>query len=163
MAYPRYIVSRSHKRISLVSGDLGLVESATWQEVSGDLTILIRAQEGDDIEFGISANYGHITGEFICFDVATMVGSTPIHYFGTGGTGFGVTGWYYGGGIPTSDVPLSGSVIHTLDMNDIDSMGIVKLSLRYRASDDFTLFANADAPFQIWAKNLGPADDEDEA
>lgn len=164
MAYPRYVLARNFKTRSLESGDLVLPASEEdWMPVSGELDIKLRAQMGDCIEFNVNGSYGHVSAEYMALDVVTIVSGQDRSHVGNGGPdGFGITGWYFGGGIPTTDIPLNGTCIYELQPHDIDTDNIVRLSLRYRSTTEHTLFASPIAPFKVWAKNLGPADDEEE-
>lgn len=160
----RYVMARNFKKKKLSSGNITLNQTAVTN-VSIDLDIKLRANVGDVIEYGLS---GSVTSAntTVGFDVYTVVSSTTVNPFGAGlsaalASTAGVPGWIVGS---STISPISGSILRELLIDDIESSGIVTLRLRYAqgSTDSRILRATADAPLTVWARNLGPADDEDE-
>lgn len=163
MAYPRFQRARAHKYVKYTGGDLAL-SSATWVNLSTEASlstaffdIVLRAQAGDTIEYGMNALWSDNAVDGYV-DVMTVVASAGVHWFGSGepttSSGSGVNGWWGGTGIYAQ---ISGSVPLTLVSGDIAS-GTVTLRPRYRGQTggNKTIFAGTDDIFQLWAKNLGP-------
>lgn len=161
MAYPRFRQSRAHKRIRYVSGSITLNQTA-WTDLvaAGALDIVLRAQVGDDLEYGLSGIIGNTAVESY-FDVVTVVSGAPVNSFAQAGpvvpigTGaYGVSGWYTSA---SRQDTLSGSAWYTVVAGDL-SGGKVTLRPRYAdsAATARTLFASANNPFLLTAKNLGP-------
>lgn len=156
MAYPRFQRSRDFKRRQRTAGNVTVTAGAADFDTSLDIVLV--AQVGDVIEYGVNGRGTMVSGSDGTFDVATIVSSAPVNYFGTGMVaGQGVQSWY----IPNSagNFPLSGSMLYTIVSGDL-SAGTV--TLRFRrfggGAGASVVLANATTPFTVWAKNLGPQD-----
>lgn len=142
------------------SGDvaLGTVASPTWANIDTGIDLVLTAAAGDFIEYNISGLLDNGAADTY-FDVATVVGGSPVNYL-TNGTGTppvgGANGWFGPSGAvrAVTGALLSGALVS----GDI-SGGTVTLRLRYSkaSSNARTFYANSADPLIVWAKNLGPA------
>lgn len=163
MATPRTTPSRAYKRVAYTGGNFSLTATAITAVHATALDIVLAAQVGDQIEYGISALYGN-EAQFAGFDVYTVIAGAPVNSLGPGlsaslAAATGVSGWYMTA--PASFDRLSGSVVGpALVAGDIDAKGEVTLRLYYAKSNATpqTLRANTLQPLHVFAKNIGPAD-----
>lgn len=163
MAYPRHQLSRQFKKKTLTSGDITLNQTAVTN-VSTALDITLDAQVGDEIEYNISGLLSNIN-QTVCFDVYSVVSSATVNPFGAGlsaslASTQGVQGWFQGNdGLYAR---LNGGAIHTVIAGDLDTNGRITLRLQYAkvSATARTLYANTNNPLTVWAKNLGPSDDD---
>lgn len=158
MAYPRFQRARSFKRTTRTAGDI-ILNSTTWADVDTGLDLVLTAQIGDVIEYGIHGRMSDATPE-VYMDVATVVSAAVASYFSSGTitpATLGTPGWLCSA---STTVLLTGSVLSfPLAAGDI-SGGLVTLRLRYYESSAVAraIFASAAQPLHIFAKNLGPVD-----
>lgn len=163
MAYPRFQRARAHRFFTRTAGNLTL-NSGSWANlptIGTTFDIVLEAQVGDVIEAGIKAHTGG-EGATAAFDVVTIVSAAYYSSFSTQSTtrpSAGAGAWFVESAYA---VDVSGSFMYVLTSGDI-SGGQVTLRVQYSqaAGSNKTLYANtANAPFQFYAKNLGPADPE---
>lgn len=153
MPYPRFQRARNVKFARRMSTDVSL--GTAWIAVDTALDLVLEAQTGDVIEYGVNALWDSdaVLG---AMDVVTIVSSSPVTYFSSGTStqsGNGAVGWF---AAPSSFISVSGSVMLTLVTGDI-SGGLVRLRLyAHTTSGTRTLFATSTNPLQVFAKNLGP-------
>lgn len=138
------------------SGDIVFNNASTtaWNDFPVSMDLVLAAAAGDVIEVGATALWNN-EAPIVVLDVATIVSGAPVNYFSTAaGTGdWGIGAWlsFPSGGY----MPLGGGAQYTLVSGDI-SGGNVTLRIRYRigtANTNKTLLADANFPFQWWAKN----------
>ncbi len=164
MSHPRFQRARAFRRVPLTSGDITLNATALTA-VSGSLDMSLEAQVGDQIEYGISGLLENI-GQSVGLDVYTFVSSAKVTPFGAGlsaslASTQGVPGWF--GTTDATLQTLTGSVIGpALVAGDITAAGQVVLTLWYAKATATArkVYANANVPLTVWAKNLGPPDPE---
>lgn len=160
MSYPRFQLARSFKRAQRTSGNITLNQTAAT-DVDAGLDLILAAQVGDLIEYGISGRTD-ATASDVGFDVYTWVAGAPVSSFGPGLTtglaaAAGVPHWYApASAFRSIEGPMLGPPLIAGDL----SGGLVTLRLRYAKSAATAKTLNADAatPLTVWAKNLGPAD-----
>lgn len=141
------------------SGDITTLNSTNWANVDTGLDLVLAAQAGDVIEYGMSANSGS-QAVTLYLDVATIVGGSPVSSFAERGAvqtapGAKVTAWI---GNASAGTPIGGCApLYTLVSGDISS-GTVTLRLRYAtsAATNKTVSATTATPLDVWARNLGP-------
>lgn len=157
MAYPRFIQSRSFKYINKVDGNLTL-NSTSWVAVNGtSFDVELNAQANDVIEFSLSGSTAAEATE-LYLDVATIISGSPNNWFvGDGSTAVSVPAWFGENGAVTY---FGGSYMYELTGSDITTDNTVLLRLMYRTGSAVSkvLRASGTAPFQLFAKNLGPVD-----
>lgn len=139
-------------RTTKTSGNTSLT-SATEASVDTGIDLTLTAADGDFAEVWIQGVCGN--QDFIVnLDVATIVGGSPVNYFGAGlaSSDQGLLGWSKQNAGSTYQI-LTGSVHKTLVSGDI-SGGTVTLRLRYKASGTVTLFSTTAIPFMWGAKIL---------
>lgn len=158
MAYPRFQRSRDFK-IDIVNSQF-TISSTSWVNATGTSDIVLPAQSGDIIEVQMEARYdGQTAGdEYKFVDVATIVGGSPVNYFGNGSAdpaaGEGIHSWY-GSGQGIGDYQsVGGGSVRELVVGDI-SNGAVTLRVRVRGD---TVTGRDIVIYKWWAKNLGPQD-----
>lgn len=162
MAQPRFRLARAFKKVRYTGGDITLnVASVTDLHASAfDLTL--DARVGDVIEYAISARISAVA-QAVAFDVYTIVAAARVNPFGAGlsaslAAGLGVPGWYV---TNTSLIlPITGPVTYTIQSGDLDADGRVTMRPAYSKTSVTarTLFANANSPADVVAKNLGPVE-----
>lgn len=133
------------------AGDLSF-NSTGWQDVSTSLDMTLPAQVGDTIEYSASFLV-QSAANALAIDVATIVGGSPVNYFGASGgaTDNGVMAWY----CPSSvTVPVGGSTFYVLQAGDI-SGGNVTLRLRIRPANTTSRSISASAvnPLMVAVRN----------
>jgi hypothetical protein len=157
MAYPRHQRSRSFKFATRTAGDL-TTASTTYADVSTALDIVLGAQAGDVIEYGVLLNVAHSANfGVIGFEVYIIVSAAPVNPFGGAADGAWRKQPPSGGNMEL----ISGSLMYTLLSGDI-SAGTVTCRLRWKtvAATPGTITLSADGTNRratVWAKNLGPA------
>lgn len=133
------------------------INGTSWANVDTGLDLVLTAATGDLIEVSPSGRLAPGAGAtHTFFDVATIVGGSPVNYFVAGGASDeGAQGWRCQ---DTTDARITGSIARTLVSGDI-SGGTVTLRLRTRqdTAGNRLFVAGATNPFVWYAKNLGPA------
>lgn len=149
----------SHKFVNRTAGSLTLDQTAITDVGVSD--IVLNAVAGDTIEYGIMGVVGAAATAKVGFDVYTIVSATPVNPFGSGlsaslASTQGVMGWFVTDTL-NAEITINGSFMYTVVSGDI-SNGTVTLRLRYAKANATarTLFATANVPLQVWARNLGP-------
>lgn len=146
-------VGASYIEASRTAGDLSLTSTAI-ADIDTGLDLVLPAVAGDVIEYGISGLLD-VAAQEVAFEVFTVVAGAPVNSFGPGlaSPKLGVSGWYAGTDGAYHDV--TGSTSRTLVAGDI-SAGTVTMRLRYvkASATARTLYANANIPLKVWAKNL---------
>lgn len=137
------------------SGNITL-NGTSWANVDTGLDLVLNAVAGDWIDVSPSGRLAAGAGStHTFFDVATIVGGSPVNYFGTAGGASeeGINGWRCQ---DTADARITGSALRQLVSGDISS-GTVTLRLRYRqdTAGNRLFVAGTSNPFKWWAKNLG--------
>lgn len=148
---------RDYARASRNTGNVTLNGTA-WGNVDTATDLVLTAATGDVIEICPQARVAAgAASTDTHFDVATVVGGSPVNYFGTAGgvSDEGLIGWRCK---DTVDTSFAGSAFRTLVSGDLSS-GTVTLRLRYRqdSAGNRLFVAGATNPFSWVAKNLGPA------
>lgn len=162
MTTPRFLPSQAHKKFTRTDGNLTL-NSGSWADlptIGTSFDITLEAQVGDDIEAGINARFGS-EAFFAALDVVTIVSAAYVSSFSTQSTSRPSAGAGAWRGISGSQVEASGSLLYTVTSGDLNADGTITLRVQYSeaAAGNKTLYAGtAVAPFQFWAKNIGPAD-----
>jgi len=146
---------KDYARATRSSGNITLNGTA-WADVDTGLDLVLNAAVGDIIEVEPSGRLAAgAGGTDTYFDVATIVGGSPVNWFGTAGgaTDEGVEGWRCNS---TVDSRVVGAVARTLVSGDISS-GTVTLRLRYRqdSAGNRLFVAGTSNPFAWHAKNIG--------
>lgn len=151
MAYPRFRRARTHKKVSLSSGNV-TVNGTSFAGVTGVSDIVLPALVGDDIEVGALGLWG-AEGVHARLDVATIVSAAIVHYFVNGTDGN--VAWIGLSGVTSS---FGGGSVYTIQSGDLAS-GTVTLRLvaKTDSSTNKTFQAGTNDPFIWWAKNLGPS------
>jgi hypothetical protein len=149
-------MAKDYARATRTSGNI-TINGTSWAKVDTGVDLTLTAAAGDVIEVGICARLAAGTAtQHTFFDVATVVGGSPVNYFGTAGgaSDEGVIGWRCQGDRDTS---FGCPVARTLVSGDISS-GSVTLRLRTRqdAAGNRLFVAGATNPFSWFAKNIGP-------
>lgn len=158
MAYPRFQRARDFKFANHTSGHI-ILNSVSWANVDTLLDMVLVAQSGDVIEYGISSGFSNENTN-ACLDVATVVSGSVVNTFSKQGpespTSEGIQAWR---GINSQYDIIGGSVMYQLQAGDISS-GTVTLRLRYKtlAATNKTIYGADDSRLCVWAKNLGPRD-----
>jgi hypothetical protein len=159
MSYPRFQRARSFKYDTRTAGNIALTNTA-WADLTSSMDIVLAAQAGDVIEYGISGMWGS-EATYGYLDIGTVVSGSTVNQFinsqnGASSTSEGALCWV---GLTGELSPIGGSVMYALQSGDIAS-GTVTLRPRVRllASTTKNLWASTTDPLHVWAKNLGPAD-----
>lgn len=158
MAYPAYQRARAFKYVQrAVMTDIGIT-STTWADLDNTFDMALEAQAGDVIEVGLSAIALAPAGANLLLDYVTLVAGNPVTSLGTGvaptAGSEGVEAWHLIG----TTQGIGGSIMRVLNAADIAN-GVVTLRWRGRVnSGTGTIYVNAGAALQAWAKNLGPMD-----
>lgn len=138
------------------TGDITL-NTTGWQNVDTALDLtLVGAQVGDEIEY-LPSFLVQAPNNALAFDACTLVGGTPVNYFGTAGGApdNGLLAWYAVGNVAVS---VGGSGLYTVQAGDI-SGGNVTVRLRVRPANTTSraISASAATPLRVAAKLLRPA------
>jgi hypothetical protein len=135
------------------------INTTALTAVSTGLDVTLSAAAGDLIEYGINGVVDNGSGTF-CLEVYTMPSGSPVNPFGAGlvsgltDNKQGIPGWET---LATgANVNLTGSATRVLAGGDVAS-GATTLRLYYAKINATArlLYANADIPFKVWAKNYG--------
>lgn len=167
MAYPRFQRARTMKKKRLDTGDVTL-SGDVWSAVDTGLDLVLDAvQPGDELVFGLSAQFdSEAVAAYL--NVVTVVGGLPYRGFAEADLvkPFAPAGFV---GLPGFYAPASTVVglcletpPYTVVSGDV-SNGQVSLRLVYAlatSGTDRTLSASTDRPVDVWAYNLGPLDPE---
>src|SRR4051794_6701245 len=152
MAYPRFRLSRAHKKVSSTSGPYTVAVDA-WVDIdsAGGLDITLPARVGDDIELVASFVWSNEAAAG-SFTVATRVAGAVVNR--AGGT-YGIASGYTD---PSRAQAVTPHTIYTVQAADIAN-GKVTLRPQIRCANAVTktVIASANYPFVFFAKNLGPA------
>lgn len=147
--------SRDFKFARRTTGNVNIASTTTFSNVDIGLDLVLAAQIGDVIEYGISARWSNQAQEGY-LDVVTIVSSSRVNYLSgiTVGeaTSLGAQGWM---GDVSHRANVGGSILYTLVAGDL-SEGTVRLRLVSKTSGSKDLIAITTAPLHVWAKNLGP-------
>ena len=139
------------------SSDLSLT-STSWANLDTGLDLTMPTEVGDLIEVGMVGLHddgGASDATYV--DVVSLVSGSPVNSWSrdaapTAGHN-GTMCWRGQGG---EQHTLGGSVTRKVVSGDL-SAGVLTLRFRYKvASGTKTLFATANNPTQVWAKNHGP-------
>lgn len=164
MAYPRFMLSKAHRRIvrstgsdmSLTSTAYAELAAATNGPGTGGFDIVLEAQVGDVIRAGFAAALD-AAAVATRLDVGTIVSGSPVNYF-MGGSSFANHGWT----APASVASVLGpAASYVMQAGDIAS-GRVTLRPYYidSAGTARTLYSGSTGRFEWWAHNVSPADSE---
>lgn len=149
---------KDYVEVIRTAGDITLNQTAVTV-VHTALDIVIAADEGDLIEFGIQGIVSAVNAAPCGFDVYTMPSGSTVNPFGPGVSASmagvqGSQGWVTGS---TNNVSqLSGSVTRVMVSGDV-AAGATTLRMLYAKTNTTarTLFAQTNLPLKVWAMNHG--------
>lgn len=155
-----FVIPTANKAIQIVTrtaADLTLTPgNANWNDLGTISDLVLKGvRPGDMVEVSLSSAWD-AAGTFRNLDVASIVSSSPVNYWGTNdGTPVnGVNAWR---GFSGTARPFGGSVMRRVVAGDIAADGSLTLRFRYKLNSATTTVLTASAPaLQAFARNLGP-------
>lgn len=161
MAYPDYVVSRAFVTKRRTAGNVALTTTPAAVDAAGLDIVLKDCQVDDVIEYVLSALWNNDAASAKA-DVVTVAGSpaAAVSSFAsdggappTGGASPTVSAWY---GTPSAYVNAGGSAFYRLKAADLTDGAVTLRLLAWGTSGAKTIFASAEYPLVVAARNIGP-------